>query len=211
MSMPLWHWISADNCGLRSQVRLRHLHLFFALRSGRHGAESPPTERIVQLDFESFVHRYEYDIFTFLWRMTGGVESAYDLSQETFLRAWQHFAKISRYEDPRAWLFRVATNLAINYRRRLRTRSAESGESGLLQAREGSVSDSTEYVVEQDYVRQVLLAIPAGHRAVLVLHDVYGFTCEEIATTLRISPAAAKMRLCRGREAFRVRYLHRED
>jgi RNA polymerase sigma-70 factor (ECF subfamily) len=140
--------------------------------------------------------------------MTGLVESAYDLSQETFLRAWQQFGKISRYSQPRAWLFRVATNLAINYRSQLRTRSAASDISRL---QDGSVADATEEVIEQDYVRQILLAIPARNRAVLVLHDVYGFTCEEIADALGITLAATKMRLCRGREAFRVRYRHRED
>jgi Sigma-70 region 2 len=90
MSMP-WQWRSAEHSVLRPHAPLRHLALFFALRSRGHGAESPPVEGVDQLDFEAFVHRYEYDIFTYLWRMTGLIESAYDLSQETFLRAWQQY------------------------------------------------------------------------------------------------------------------------
>ena len=73
---------------------------------------------VSRTDFELFVQQTEYDIFTYLWRMTGDVETAFDLSQETFLRAWQHYGKICRYAEPKAWLFRVATNLAINLRAR---------------------------------------------------------------------------------------------
>ncbi|MGO8949054.1 MAG: RNA polymerase sigma factor [Ktedonobacterales bacterium] len=193
----------------RLRMRLQQLALFFAIQSGRNGAEVPSSEQLDRLDFETFFRQFELDIFTYLWRMTGEIDAAYDLSQETFLRAWQHYDKISNYDEPRAWLFRVATNLAINYRRR-RTNRTNSPNYSPENKQPDSESDSTEYVVEQDYVRQVLLAIPGGQRAVLVLHDVYGLTCEEIASTLRITLAATKMRLCRGREEFRVRYLHRE-
>src|SRR6185437_17044223 len=57
--------------------------------------------------FEAFFRRHERDIFGYLWRMTGDEQAAYDLSQETFVRAWQHFDRIATYERPGGWLFRV--------------------------------------------------------------------------------------------------------
>ena len=63
--------------------------------------------------FEAFFWRYERDILGYLWRLTGDEQAAYDLSQETFVRAWQHFDRIASYERPGGWLFRVATNLAL--------------------------------------------------------------------------------------------------
>ena len=50
--------------------------------------------------------------------MTGDRQSASDLCQETFLRAWQRFVAIRAYDRPDAWLFRVATNLALQLTRR---------------------------------------------------------------------------------------------
>jgi RNA polymerase sigma-70 factor, ECF subfamily len=207
----LQQWGNPGRSGDYLRYRLEQLTRLFVSQSGETATDLANLKDVAvgRPDFEAFVRESEYDIFTYLWRMTGDVNAAYDLSQETYLRAWQQYGKISRYEDPRAWLFRVATNLAINYRHHRSNRTKSPGYIGVDKQSE-SESDSTERVVEQDYVRQVLLAIPSRQRAVLVLHDVYGLTCEEIASTLRITLAATKMRLCRGREEFRVRYLHQE-
>jgi RNA polymerase sigma-70 factor (ECF subfamily) len=206
----LQQWGNPGRAGDYLRCRLEQLTCFFASQTRRRATNSTSLEDAVgRPDFEAFVRESEYDIFTYLWRMTGDENAAYDLSQETFLRAWQQYGKISHYEDPRAWLFRVATNLAINYRHRQSNRT-KSPSYICADKQSESESDSTERVVEQDYVRQVLLAIPSRQRAVLVLHDVYGLTCEEISSTLRITLAATKMRLSRGREEFRVRYLHQE-
>lgn len=81
---------------------------------------SAPSEHAAHTlpDFETFFRRHEREIFGYLWRMTGDEQAAYDLSQEAFVRAWQHFDRIAGYERPGAWLFRVATNLALTYQRR---------------------------------------------------------------------------------------------
>ena len=67
--------------------------------------------------FEQFFHAHEATILSYLWRITGDEQASHDIAQETFLRAWQRFEQISHYDQPRAWLFRVATNLASNHRR----------------------------------------------------------------------------------------------
>ena len=67
--------------------------------------------------FEAFFWLHERAILGYLWRLTGDEQTAHDLSQETFVRAWQHFDKLQHYDQPRAWLFRVATNLGINHLR----------------------------------------------------------------------------------------------
>src|SRR5262249_46633910 len=62
-------------------------------------------------EFEALFLRYDRQITGYLWRMTGDDQIASSLAQETFLRAWQHFDAVSRYDQPLSWLFRVATNL----------------------------------------------------------------------------------------------------
>ena len=154
--------------------------------------------------FETFFRRFERDIFGYLCRITGEEQAAYDLSQETFLRAWQHFAKVRSYDRPRAWLFRVATNLALN---ELRGRPAHADIAAIgEESRHPASSDPAWRLAERDLVRQTLLELAPRQRAGLVLREVYGLSCEEVAQTLGVSRDAAKMLLCRARERFRERY-----
>jgi RNA polymerase sigma-70 factor (ECF subfamily) len=140
--------------------------------------------------------------------VTGDEQAACDLSQETFLRAWQHVAKVSAYDQPRAWLFRIATNLALNYRR---GRLARAGfAAGNIETRHPASSDPAWRLAERDLVRETLLDLPPRQRAGLVLREVYGLTCEEVALALGVSHAAAKMLLCRAREQFRECYRREE-
>jgi RNA polymerase sigma-70 factor (ECF subfamily) len=138
--------------------------------------------------------------------MVGDEQSAYDLTQETFLRAWQHFADVRHYDHPKAWLFRVATNLALSHRQR---RAAPVGAAKPIDDEdEPSSSDPTVRYAERDLVRQTLQAIPAKRRAALVLREIYGLSIEEIGHTLGMSPDAVKMALYRARVQFREIYTH---
>ena len=160
--------------------------------------------------FEPFFREHQRDIFTYLWRMTGDEQAAYDLTQETFLRAWRHFARVHDYERPGGWLFRVATHLALNH---LRGRSTSLGSALSLDtpvANHIGVSsmspDLSATIADADMVRRALMAIPSRHRAALVLREVYSLSCEEIATVLGVSAGAAKTLLWRARCDFRGSY-----
>ena len=163
-------------------------------------------------EFEPFFRAHERDIFTYLWRMTSDEQAAYDITQETFLRAWRHFARIRDYERPGGWLFRVATHLALNY---LRGRTTALGGAVSLDATgdgrhaapfSPAASDPGARIANADAVRRALMAIPPRQRAALVLREVYGLSCEETAAALGISVGAAKTLLWRARGEFRSRY-----
>lgn len=163
-------------------------------------------------EFEPFFRAHERDIFTYLWRMTSDEQAAYDLAQETFLRAWQHFARIRDYERPGGWLFRVATHLALNH---LRSRATTLGAAVSLDAVAGvrsalpqshAIADLSARVAGTDTVRRALIAISPRQRAALVLREVYGLSCGEVASALGISAGAAKTLLWRARDEFRDRY-----
>lgn len=157
--------------------------------------------------FEAFFTTYEHQVFGYLMRMTGDEQTAYDLSQETFLRAWQHFAKISGYDNPSAWLFRVATNLALSH---LRRRASPVAIAKPLEDYDSPArSDPAIHIVESDLVAQTLLDLPPKPRAALVLREVYGLSNDEIARVLGMSRDAVKMALWRAREQFRIRYTQR--
>ena len=156
--------------------------------------------------FEAFFWRHERDILGYLWRLTGDEQMAHDLSQETFLRAWQHFGALQRYDQPRAWLFRVASNLGINHLRG-RSRSgwlAPITEDTQTLAMHGG--DLVSRLAERDTIRLALLGLPPRQRAAVTLCDVYGFTSAEAAAALGLSHGSLKMSLWRGRERFRQEY-----
>jgi RNA polymerase sigma-70 factor (ECF subfamily) len=136
--------------------------------------------------------------------MTGDEQAASDLCQEAFLRVWQHFPKVSTYERPAAWLFRVATNLALNH---LRLRTNNPAATSLDDFERGS-GDLATQIVEGDAVRQALMRLSPRQRAALVLREVYGLSCKEIAHILGTSSGAVKVILWRSRDAFRERYRH---
>lgn len=180
----------------RATVEKHHL-LAFTRKEG--GSTS------VLENFEAFYQRNHLSIFAYLWRMCGEEQAARDLTQETFLRAWEHFPKISNYDRPESWLFRVATHFALNH---LRQRNSHARLLASQADNLGTVSDNgVEQVVERDVILQTLHKLPPRNRAALVLHSVYGLSCAELATALGTSQGAAKLLLWRGREQFRRCYV----
>jgi len=195
-------WTPAGAAPLVSAQWLRRLTSVSALAAF---ASTQAGETSVEQDFERFIQLHERDIFGYLWRMTGNEQAAYDLSQETFLRAWRHFAKVRAYDEPRAWLLHVATRIALNYRRDRRADPqpldlAEEGERRMV------AQDQMARLADREIIEAALLALPRRQRAALILRDVYGYRSAEIARFLDVSPAAAKMAISRAREQFRAQY-----
>ena len=153
--------------------------------------------------FETFFRRYEPRITGYLWRMLANADEASDLCQETFFRAWQQFGTISAYPQPASWLFRVATNLALNHLKRRATFALDS-------VFDPASSDPANHLVERELVRQTLLALLPKQRALIVLRDAYDQSYDEIGALLSMSPGAVKTALSRAREQFRRQYLRTE-
>lgn len=154
-------------------------------------------------DFETFYRRHEREIFGYLWRMTRDEQTANDLTQEVFFRAWQQYEKVGVYDRPEAWLFRVATNLALNEQRHQQV----AGPAAPLLGHERASGDHAAALVERAALRDALDHLPVRQRAAFILREAYGHTSDEIAELLGVSRAAAKMTLSRARESLRTLYL----
>lgn len=167
--------------------------------------QSEARAKAIAIECEGLIRQHERQILNYLWRMTGDEDAAYDLTQEVFLRAWLHFEALRRYQQPRSWLFRVATNLALTY---LRRRALFARRDGVLdEDMAPTSSDPAWHLVERDLVRQTLLHLSPKRRAALVLNEVYGLTTAEIGLALGMSGAAVRAALHRGRIQFREVYL----
>lgn len=102
----------------------------------------------------------------------------------------------------RAWLYRVATNLALNH---LQQRNARAHVA--LDEAWPDGHDIEQRMSEHDLVQQVLQRLTPKQRGVLLLYEVHGLSGDEIGSLLNMSRTAIKGALWRAREAFRLEYL----
>ncbi len=145
--------------------------------------------------------RHHGEIFGYLNRMVGERELAQDLAQETFLQAHRARGGLPEVLDQRAWLYRIATNLALNAIKR-RTRFAWLPWFSV----DRPASDSSEQVGERSALEAALAALQPTYRAPLLLHCHYGLSIAEVAQALGIKEGAARSRVSRARDMFREAY-----
>jgi len=147
--------------------------------------------------FRELYRRHSPVLFRLAVRLLGGSDpDAGDVLQETWCRAFEGLRRFSGGSSLRTWLAGVVVNCSREHiRARAQSRSLPS--AGLASPPGGSSPER-----EMD-VRRALDALPEGFREVLVLHDVGGYTHEEIALALDIAPGTSKSQLSRARRALR--------
>ena len=176
--------------------------------------------------FEQLIKPYRRELEVHCYRMLGSVQDAEDTLQETLLSAWQ---ALSRFDGTslRAWLYRIATNRCLNYRRDASRRpkvttlpepraafvnAPRSDEPWWLQPYPDRLLDDVAFSPEARYDARESIALsfvaglqrlPPQQRAALVLRDVLGFSAAEVAEMLETSPAAVNSALQRARDATR--------
>jgi RNA polymerase sigma-70 factor (ECF subfamily) len=148
--------------------------------------------------------QYHTAVFAYLVRLLDDREWAHDLTQETFLRLFRARNRLPKVENHRAWVYRIATNLAFNALKRHR-RFAWLPWRGTDVAHL-SVPDPTEEFDRSLTVERALAQLPPAYRAPLLLYSHYGFSVGEVAQALNISKGAVKTRLYRARKMFRQVY-----
>jgi RNA polymerase sigma-70 factor (ECF subfamily) len=155
--------------------------------------------------WEVVINRYQVALSQYLYNMVKDKELARDLTQDTFLKAYQALQRINGNLNLKSWLYRIATNGAIDVIRRRRLLSwIPWREEVATSWQMANTCEAT--VVQRELVRHALNKIPGECRAVLLLHDNEGFGCQEIGQLLGISVVTAKRRLARARVLFREAY-----
>ena len=166
--------------------------------------------------FEQLVAERSNEIYGLLFRLTENGEEARDLTQETFLRAFQSIDRFRGEADLKTWIYRIAINQARNrwrwWRRRRRdaTVSLETTPNGSDQTLISKIAESSanpEQITlareRQLVLRAALHRLKRAYRETVVLRDIEGFTYEEIAETLGINVGTVKSRLARGRRELK--------
>jgi RNA polymerase sigma-70 factor, ECF subfamily len=166
--------------------------------------------------FEQLVAERSGEIYGLLFRLTESSEEARDLTQETFLRAFQNIDRFRGEADLRTWIYRIAINQARNrwrwWRRRRRDATVsldvaqnQTGQPLIATLAEGSHNPEQQTLAREreKALLSALQRLGRSYRETVILRDIEGFTYDEIATTLKINVGTVKSRLARGRQELR--------
>jgi RNA polymerase sigma-70 factor (ECF subfamily) len=163
--------------------------------------------------FNLLLQKYRTPLINFLYRMVRDSATAEDLAQEVFLRVYRARKQYSPSAKFTTWLFRIATNLALNSVRDNRHRQmdvsidapVEEDEAPVqLPAREMRID---EHMIERDraeFIRQAISSLPEKQRVAVLLHKYEEMDYAEIAKILECSESALKSLLFRAYETLRV-------
>lgn len=155
--------------------------------------------------FDGLVAAHQDRVYRLAYRMLGNSEDAADVQQESFVKAWQSLRKFRQNAAFSTWLHRITVNLCIS-RKRVRSVEEYQLDENMHAASPSMVSqiERTETALQ---VRKVLAAMPAHHRAPIVLRDLEERSFEEVAEIFGCSIESARTRVCKARKLFRERML----
>lgn len=150
--------------------------------------------------FERVYRTHVNQVFTLCTRMLGDRTLAEEVTQDVFVRVWNKLPGFRGDSSFTTWLHRVAVNVTLTKRKSLaihHSRTAHEDDYPTAgTARDVPVADNID-------LESAISGLPRGARYVFVLHDVHGFTHEEIGEQLGITPGGSKAQLHRARTLLR--------
>lgn len=164
--------------------------------------------------FAQLLDDHQGKVYGLILRLTGSPEDAMELTQETFFNAWRGLPSFHQDSKFSTWLYRLATNVTIDFLRKEKRRRSLSVSSLSVEddddLRVLDVPDhrftpqsETERRELQEAVHQGLSKLSNEHRQVLVLRELNGLSYSEIAQVLNIEEGTVKSRISRARLALR--------
>jgi RNA polymerase sigma-70 factor, ECF subfamily len=163
--------------------------------------------------FAQLVRLHEAMVLNLAARLLGQAEEARDVAQEVFLQVYKRLGAFEGRSSLKTWIYRIVVNQCHNRRRfwqrRRRDRERPLDEAVLVALPPGTRnagSNPFEETLRHERARQVqraLLQLRFEHRSVLVLRELEGLSCEDVAAALGVPEGTVKSRLSRAREALR--------
>jgi RNA polymerase sigma-70 factor, ECF subfamily len=168
-----------------------------------------------QSAFDYLVQKYRRPMLSFMYRMAHNTAIAEDLAQEVFLRVYRSRENYEASAKFTTWLYRIASNLAVNHARDTRHERPENTvsldepdqETGLaMDVADGSLT-AEEAIVRRERlaaIRQRVQALPERQRVAVIMHKYQQMDYRQIAEVLKLSESAIKSLLFRAYETLRV-------
>jgi RNA polymerase sigma-70 factor (ECF subfamily) len=164
--------------------------------------------------FEYLVQKYRRPMVSFMYRMAHNATVAEDLAQEVFLRVYRSREKYEASAKFTTWLYRIATNLAVNYARDTRHERPEStvsidepdDDTGLTVDVPDTSLSAEEAIIRRERmsaIRERVQALPERQKMAVIMHKYQQMDYRQIAQILKLSESATKSLLFRAYETLR--------
>ena len=163
--------------------------------------------------FEELMHRYQRPLVGFLMRLTGNLDAAQDLAEETFVRVWQSAPRYRPSAKFTTWLFTIASRLATDHARRGRVRSsvsldapaADDGRALAETLADADPSADQQLAGAQDaaLVRAAVQELPLEQRTVLALCEFENLSYAEAAQAMGCTEKSVELRIYRAKQTLR--------
>jgi len=175
----------------------------------RSGAASPQegTRPPDLTDFDALYKRHSGEVWALAYARWMNSHTAMDITQEAFLRLWKKLEEGEQITNPRAWLLRVARNLAEDHAKSAFRRNGTHPPQTMngVQSRDAAPLDRLEREETFSQLRSILQEMPTADREILTLRYALEYTTERIAELLGINATAVHMRLSRARQRLAER------
>ena len=164
--------------------------------------------------FNEIVLRYKSKVYNYISRMVHHPNDAEDLTQETFIRAYSSIRSFQSRASLNTWLFRIATNLCIDYSRKLKTHARTTSLSVENDADESETQrdipdasfDPQRLLMNRElggHLDAALRDLPEKLRTVVLLYDIEGLPYDEISAIVGCPLGTVKSRLFNARASLR--------
>jgi len=157
-------------------------------------------------DFEQLFEEYSAPIFNYVLRMVGDADRAADITQDTFIKAYRKLDTVTDAASTRSWLYRIATNTAIDDMRRRRNVTTMSDDQPTFANRADTRPGPEAEVMAgtlDERVQRALLTLRPNHRQCLLLSDLDDMSAQQIGEVMGLSYGAVRTLLCRARGEMR--------
>jgi RNA polymerase sigma-70 factor (ECF subfamily) len=158
-------------------------------------------------EFEALYQRHGRAIWAIAYARSMDADLALDVTQESFLKLWKEWEAGKEIKNPRAWLIRVARNLAEDYAKSAFRRNGTHPPQLMNGVRSGEPLPLEALERDETFgqLREVLEQLPVGDRDILTLRYALDYDAPQIAELLSINATAVHMRLCRARQRLAER------
>lgn len=162
--------------------------------------------------FDYLVAKFRRPMVNFMYRMARNQAVAEELAQEVFLRVYRSREKYTVEAKFTTWLYRIATNLAVNHARDSRQERQGASldepdqETGLpIDVADGKLTAEQAMLRRErlEAIRQQVAALPERQRLAVIMHKYQGMDYKEIGEVLKLSESATKSLLFRAYETLR--------
>lgn len=153
-------------------------------------------------DFDAVYQRHSREVWALAYARWMNADTAMDITQEAFLRLWKKWEEGEEIVNPRAWLLRVARNLAEDHAKSAFRRNGTHPPQTMngVESRESSMLENLEREETFAQLRGILQAMAQPDREILTLRYALEYNTAEIADLLGINATAVHMRLSRARQ-----------